>query len=1461
MCNFPKGKFVHDVKKNMNIQPIDRQFIAELAATMQQNENIVTNDQIASIAHRMYGHGPFSARIIDAMSRRLTNTSISTSCETFIEGCVSEVRSAFSSSQVTTTQPSPSTPSSFETFLTTTPFPTTSSSTITRPRVTRPRDGQAETQLPKRLRITPSSSSSSTTTTTTTSQTSPVTLSSPQQAICAQLQEVLTQPLTSANTQAIVSKLSQACASNIPLTSLIALWRSRPEILRQPYSEMEDVRLFLSLYVQALQGGQIPNKADKLQEAITCLTHALSLGNNDALYVLLRKIHTTMQEVASIPELPRAPLLCLDFASRLIGGSHEAENMETHLARFLFLLDRNRDELRVFLRDVYRDTSHDFFQNLITGLATQTQAVMQHIEQDEHPQSMKAAITGALPNPRLLPENHYANRVAFCLIRPDGSLNRSLIADAERFFIRRTPVNNPATEFDAYLAQILLKFRVDNAENSLNNAFAQLPARLSEDGQSAIRLHLHLTPTANITPEQIQRVRLASLLARWRQFDTHTCYIMALSNFQRSVLHRVIEGQRQLLEDGCVYYTIEGRRYPFQGLNAPFQYSLNYSIGDNGAALMQIPYIANAIRLLQGSEESDMAFQTRIHHVMTEIRDNATLLQLFSRLLPEPRNAEGQRRFERACRIVSVGFEPPLSRMFDNAMASAIFPPFNATGRQQNALYEIYRDSLTTMFRRLVFMARSGEAFASLPTTHPERQALSRYDTTSHLPDADPQHWRPPGFSQFRFFATPSQNPADTRLNMQLYMNTATASNPRYIQVTEENFGEALQHLMMAAMQEQHLPTMAAFLRSFPPATLASLFRGVNADDTAGFDSRFRVGAARPQASDRPWNFTLTAVGEAFWSTISETPPSPHIRIAMGNTPMTTIQGMLQIVSRAASLRREISEGAAEQGIAPQTVIETAFPLNIPGHVCLFTPHTIQPSIPCDTIENFTAWTQQRMQALGNLPITNCPLTYEAIQGWVRDYTTGISQGRVNTLLNELQSSDAQRMTLQAYIQFAVRRAHTCRQSENALFSSVKETEQLQKLDNACIHSLSLEQRSLMQGAAIRYADTNWEAVSEINTSVPRDFCFCPTLRTGRWDNYIIARDWSGVELHHIHRFVLSSTILPHTEQRRMLIRNDIIKEVNALQKRFNNIWQLFTAPSLQAASSTALQELGGSWSGIQTRIRERITLLRSRNDASAKQQRIALTYLLSMLEIKYQYEQRVDQIRNTQRPAVHRNDSLFVTTVEAERRGQSCRSAAFFTIDPSQFLQNLSNEVNRPIPSIPSPFAVHERALHNALLPTDPIERELFLNLERMDCSHTLFATVLNSSILPVVTAPRSGHTLYVDLRRVAQNPTILNAPLSPSTILENPDFHVLTTRFPQLRTMPVRDLVNFARLLQLRSELRTAIRSTRHGTAAYEPLSTALASFRQAHSQYYPENSPEYQLLSSDLLRVDDLWNTMRV
>ncbi len=737
-----------------------------------------------------------------------------------------------------------------------------------------------------------------------------------------------------------------------------------------------------------------------------------------------------------------------------------------------------------------------------SSAASVTSQAMQNTERKYHPQARMACIRNVLSKPRLLPENVYATLVADCLIRPDGSFDRNLIPNVERLMVRRDHMNNPRPGFDTHLANVLRKFRDDTA---LNTAFATPPASLSEEGASIIRTHLCMPQTKPIKARHIQKVRLATLLARWRQFETGTCYIIAINNFKRSSrLQRVIEEQRELLERGCVDYTIEGKKYSFRGLNVPFRYPLHDVLStDNIPQLLQTNYIGDAIRLCRKDTESNTAFQDRVGNAVRHLRgqNNASLLSLLNTLLPRPRTEEGQRRFEHACRIAIAGFEPPLSRMHENAMASVIFPPFHATGGQQNVGYEVYRDTLIDTFQRLVSNVCSALPFHGLSLNNSEQEIIQRYDTI-----AQRQQWRPPRFSEFRLVAVPPQDPRDPQLHVHLYMNDR--------QVTEESFGSALKDVMVAAMLEKNLPTIASFLLDRRPEFFTDIF-------IPKFSQTLRQRITNCRQEEQPWDFVLNSCDERYWCTVLETPYQPNIRITLGNSQNEKqeekIVGIYRIVQQAAERRRIQNRQATTEEASP-------IPLLIPGHMGLFTPNTILFSIPCDTQAHFTEWAQARMNAINNVPTARCPLTCEKIQEWVKNYLEGIPQEQIEHARNELKSDACHRMSLQAYIQLAIQIALDYRLGCDAAFNDTQHAMRLDWLDFGVFFKLNEEQSDLIQTATIRYADTNWEHLSSANTFVSRDLCFYPSVVKRQWESAAISKDWSHIERHKVPWLLISAS-------------------------------------------------------------------------------------------------------------------------------------------------------------------------------------------------------------------------------------------------------------------------------------------------------------------------------------------------
>ncbi len=1068
----------------------------------------------------------------------------------------------------------------------------------------------------------------------------------------------------------IQNAMQQAIESGNSCAELLQAWKTT-----SGHDTPRSIRFFFALYCHDLTAANVTNKTSKMATMIQDFVRELNLTQNGPMHALMLQIHAAMQETQS---LPHAEFFCLKLMGRLARGAESAADIQTHLARFLFLFDHKRNELQATLNTAISGSTTMPFVELLDSMQFITRTTMTALRNTMHPE---APHPNVLENPMRIFENRYADQVAKLLIRPGGSLNRALIQDAELCLIPPETPSSHRSDFDTYMANVLMKFRIDDPQNTLNRIFARLDTfPLSSTGEKIIRIHLGLSETTPITRADVQKVRLATVLARWRQQGSGTCHTYSLSIRQRlSALHLVVDQQRELLETGSISYEIQGRQRSFPGIPHSFRYLLIQPIvqtssttaGNIRQNLFLLPHVERACRLFKSPLEGEAAFISRLEAAISIAQDTAntsntklTLWAIFNLLMPAaqrtPRNEEV---FQQACDLIAAENEMPLARTLDNAIMELAIPPFEENfDSSTHSAYRRFFCSLLLTFKSYALR------FSTLPSTlaaithitdDPTREAL----LSSPIPFSL--------LAQFRLLTEINRNdPSATDPSYQLYVH----EGPDLIRVTQENFAEKLRNLFHDIANTMGDTAFANLLAAPETVTPTGMQQEMQ--------KFFHIDSS-PVVS--PWNFILKRIDNPIFCQVVRPEEDEYLFLKKVG-PQTVICNILQ---QAKSIRDMQVTWAQQQGISenfqPEILVPMFYspltskdtPTESPGHAYLFTAHRIPSAIPHDILD-FDKWTLERTRELQRLPLSGYGNTKNAIQQWARNYITGVPDAIRQETERTIEHPPNTITTLYEYIQHVQSTVQKALYDARMAYSNTDEKKRFNRLEIVCMQALHRDHPDLTNNVLIRYADTNYETRVG-NRSVPQDFCFLLSV-SGKWQHIMLSRDelWSDATMEDVPSIAGINTLAiaplraPILQNRLMHVKNEIYHEINELKSTFTLSWNTFVEEfdNIPDSEKDDLREL---LSLPLPHLKLQLQELSTATTYSPAFRR-CLDHLSTLIRHKKRYEDRVQEIRTAQ--GVTREESLVVTCVEAPERHISHINEAFFTTDHSQFLTSLRQEL-----------------------------------------------------------------------------------------------------------------------------------------------------------------------------------------
>ena len=930
-----------------------------------------------------------------------------------------------------------------------------------------------------------------------------------------------------------------------------------------------------------------------------------------------------LEYMGQIPEIETSEQL-QKFCSSLI--EHVADNgltataAKTHLARFLFLLDKQKDVLtQKFPASFTKQTAF---------LEKQVARFLDQICKSSHPHKAELpdifaeeVVKGKASKHGLMFENQYALTIAEILLRPDGSLYPGLLDDAKKQLVAS---KKGVTAIDRHILEVFDALKKPEIERALLKIGATCPV-----GKQIVKATLGLNADELVTAPQARICALAALLGRWRQIGYGTCHVYSASAAQTKISpETVLNEYNAVLAKGSLSRHIEGREVTFAAIPKMTLYALARNLDSNITAekLGTVAPLRRAFEILGASHES-------VNAAITAIRQTAkplTVLAIFNHLKPQltdlTEDAWQMAHFTGA----GIG-EMPLPRVWNNAIGSMFFPPLTSK-HETFENHTMFKNSILKTFTKFIDLAKVRKTTAlknKLDLTQPHFAALEK----------------------LRIFVAPPDVLARRYGECSLYIQEGDTL--RKIE-TEEQCGAAIKEIFLEIATQMKLPALIKKLNSYTDAQVAQRF-------LTEFSTLHSVSESfDPLYVNKPWSFKLVPTYfDSFWSTYlkTETTTAPSKKIQFSDTH----NAAKNLLEWAATLR-------TQAGTSPQFVVPAKFPPGIPhdvygGHAIVLTPN--HPTMIPREGQTVDAMLQEKMEKVASLTTATARKTIEEATDWAEKYikkhyksqsgAPGAEEiiARFKDAMTPLESSKPP-LQLQVYLTELTKKVtEACTQAQEAPHKI--DPVSLDELSNFCLHGLLSDIKGAEKNVVLHFGDSLWEYEPKGgNVSVPLDLCFFPNPLTGKWHTAYL-----GTTARHAYEKPCQIPLLTiygepqslrkeSTEQEILVTSPDVRQKIRALTESFITTWNrcLSLKDTFSAAEKEALiscrsfDDLDEALNKIQPS--EQIQALRE------------------LIDLKKTQQRDFRQFCRTQSPSVEpTRDAVYITRLLSDARLKALDSTA----------------------------------------------------------------------------------------------------------------------------------------------------------------------------------------------------------
>lgn len=851
------------------------------------------------------------------------------------------------------------------------------------------------------------------------------------------------------------------------------------KVEKQEKEEKEEKAIIIPLSLDPQEPKEEPQKEQPL--LLPPLQREMPLSMKEELFALMDTHRGTLEiqslfvSMKKIPELKvseRLQFFCRELIKTTLSGTCAVEKAENHLARFLFLSDKRPELL---------DSLPEHFPKQLTFLEKQVTAYFQGICKRHHPHKATLAdifleerIKGKAVRHGLVFENQYAIQIAETLLRPNGAMYYGLIDDAKKLLVAS---KTGLTAFDKHLLEVLDDLKKQEVQKALETI-----GKAGDVGEQIVRVMLCLPEERAIEPRDCVQCALSSLFGRWRQVGYGSCYAYSISAAQLILSPAtVLEEYNDVLQDGALKRSIDDKESRFVAIPKMALYVLERALRDDCKAeqLWQIPPLRHACITLGADQNMvDAALQRLMlgKKEQKEMGKPLTLLSLFYELKPHLKGLTEEKWQQVLFRAASIG-ESPLSRVWNNAIASMFFPPFT-TKNSSFETHTVFKDAILSTFTSCLKLAN----------TRFTKQLKEKLQLTTTYFAA---------FEKLRIFVAPPDSVEKHYGECTLYIE----KNGAYQKIeNDDEFGTCLKEMFIDVAQKMKLRAGESKINKMLPKEMSRIFLRF-------FDSIFLdKGVRDPLYANKPWSFKLAPSHfDAFWST--------YLRTKKVNEGVCSLQ-----IFGNETAGKELLEWAervrSTAGTSPRLVVPARYPPGVPsevyaGHSIVLTPN--HPTMIPKQGQTVDAMLQEKMALVSSLTVSRAKKTIEEAKEWGVEYIREHAGAAVEPSIIEecvkkfelemaVMASQRSELRLQEYLIELLRRVkELCTKPNEAVH--VPDEVSLNEFSTFLLQGLLTDIPGAEKSVVIHFGDSLWEyEPPHGNVSVPLDVCLFPNPLTGKWN-------------------------------------------------------------------------------------------------------------------------------------------------------------------------------------------------------------------------------------------------------------------------------------------------------------------------------------------------------------------------
>lgn len=741
-------------------------------------------------------------------------------------------------------------------------------------------------------------------------------------------------------------------------------------------------------------------------------------------------------------------------------------------------------------------------------------------------------------------ENNTVFEIAKALLHPDGTLNKEALTSVKNLFQYHGNSDSP---FDNHQLIVL-----DNLNNPAVQAAFEKIGKVNEVGNQIVRTTLCLPDDTVTTSYHARRVALASFLGRLRHLEYNSCYSYAVSMAVKTLApFMVFEEYNDILQHGALKRHLDGREYTFLAAPKMTRAVLDKELTAKTTSkeLWEHPHLVQAFGVIGASKQT---VDSAIREIQRE-KLTLTLQGIFDALkakLPPISKELWKKAFFTAAALV----EMPLSRIWNNAIASMFFTPFT-TNYKQISTHDIFKISilrtlitfveqskdpkaksclaeLSKDIPRLSLARLEGEDFSDLLSHYyaldSETSSLSLAERTKRIQKdkvlckrypKDPVglfntlHYivedvpkcaislTAPYFAPLdalRFFVEPPEALHKTFGECHLYKQEGET----LLKITtQDEFGAALKEILIKIVRNMGVDTALSKVSSFSGTQIAGTFQSffkplLSCDGSGAYDSLY---------DNTPWSFKIApSYFDSFWPICFRAQ-----KIAM---PTKTI-----LVSTIAGFARDLLEWAEKArkrlGNSPKVLIPAKYPGKTPvsvypGHAFVLTPN--HPTMIPKSGQTIESMLQEKMEKARALTVKSGLNTIQEAKNWAHEYITTALNGKklpneITAIITAFQNEMAlleknSSLKLERYLSiFVAKVAAATNQLKLQDFV-------IDELSNFCLQGLFSDIPGSEQSAVIHFGDSMYEhALPKAKGSIPVNACLYPNLVTNTWNTLYLA--------------------------------------------------------------------------------------------------------------------------------------------------------------------------------------------------------------------------------------------------------------------------------------------------------------------------------------------------------------------